>query len=194
METTEAIGAALATGQTAEVRTVLESAATAAQDNYQAINADRDHSREWKAQQLAAVQEKHAQAVNDQLGRIVTADASANRSDMDAVFGLKGIAGDPASLTASRRDAGDRVAAVDNTRDLSAMLRRAETSGDEVLARACVQRAVEIHDSATVNAFIASHPNLEAATERLWTRGTSGTDIAARVVIGALASSLKPNR
>lgn len=118
-----------------------------------------------------ALREVEAELV-EMASRVVRVD----RDDAERVFGTKGLDGDAASLAISRRDAGDRVAAAGGPSELRELLRRATRSGDEVLARAVAERAVEDQDAGTMHAFIADRTQLDAASERLWNARRAGND------------------
>jgi len=98
-----------------------------------------------------------------------SADAD-DRRDASIVFGTAGLPGDAASLAISARDAGDRVEQAKNPDELLTLLDRATHTGDEVLARAVVRRAVEEGLPNIVNEFTQTRPALLEATERLWAR------------------------
>ena len=82
----------------------------------------------------------------------------------------QGLPGDVASLSISRRDAGDRVAGITDPVQLQRLLAQAVRSGDDVLSRAIAQAAVEQDDAATTNAFTAAYPDLQPAANDCGTR------------------------
>jgi len=100
------------------------------------------------------------------------ADAAAvqRRTASQKAFGVAGVAGDPAIVQVSMRDAQDRAATLTAGRDAVALLARAESSGDEVLARAVASVAFQqatarggissLDDqwSEAVNSFAGSRP------------------------------------
>jgi len=80
---------------------------------YAVIAADLDHSEDWK---LTAYARRYATVMADLARRLTSAAATGSTQDQDdaaRVYGIKGLPGDVASLAISRRDAGDRVAAID---------------------------------------------------------------------------------
>jgi hypothetical protein len=79
------------------------------------------------------------------------------------VFGTAGLAGDPASLSMSARDASERVAQIDPSdwRSAQELLDRAEINGDEVLARQVAAAAYNAPFgawSSVLDAFLAKRP------------------------------------
>jgi hypothetical protein len=66
---------------------------------------------------------------------------------------------DRASLSASYRDALDRVASIDTTDKLKEQLERAELTGDAVLAKAVLFRGYELEDEAVVGAYLQAYPD-----------------------------------
>jgi len=168
MDTIDAIKTLNAAGKGTEVMELLQKEAGSAARTYEQIRSDgmySDEARQWQLA-VAYVQRRHRidRELADKASRVVTVD----RDDAGNVFGIKGLEGDQASLVISRRDAADRVAVVTDRGELRELLRRATRSGDEVLARAVAERALENQDPATMNAFLADRPHLEAAGERLW--------------------------
>ena len=115
--------------------------------------------------------------------------------DAAKVFGVRGIPGDPAALASNRRDAGDRIAAIDlvaRPDQLGDLLASAVRQDDIVLTRAIAETAVKNGDSTTTTAFQEAFPNLSAAVERLWTaehRKMTTTDVKVAWRIAALKPS-----
>lgn len=155
-------------GRKADVKAILTEHAEKAQSTYSRVLDDPrmadTYKRQALAQQQVRVQREVDAALADAAAKVVTID----RDDAASVFGVKGLTGDPATLIASRRDAGDRVANITDEDELQNLLRRANRTGDEVMARAVAERATELQAVKVVNAFIADRPNLDAAVNRLW--------------------------
>ncbi|MCU1614708.1 MAG: hypothetical protein JWO98_2248 [Frankiales bacterium] len=93
------------------------------------------------------------------------------------VFGTVGLAGDPASLAMSARDASERVAQIDVTDWYSAeqLLDRAEMIGDEVLARqiAAAAYANPLGGwSSVLDSFLSKRPAAAQALDELTSLNT----------------------
>lgn len=168
METQEAIKSLAAAGKGDEVKEYLEAEAKRANANFARIRGESMYTDEAKRWQLAVAYVQQRRRVDQELADKASRVIRTDRDDAERVFGVKGLAGDAASLVISRRDAADRVAAVKERSELRELLRRATRSGDEVLARAVAERAVEMQDATTMNQFLADRPELDAAGERLW--------------------------
>ncbi len=85
-----------------------------------------------------------AKASMRDLQQQATDDTTVQRRTMSQrAFGVAGVPGDAATVAVSMRDAQDRVAALSSGREAVALLARAETSGDEVLARAVAAHAFD---------------------------------------------------
>ncbi len=157
-------------GKTADLVALTERIADRARASYAAImNNDRlsdSGRRKDLAITFANYDDELSREIKAQADRIFTID----RDDASTVFGTKGLVGDPASLTISMRDAADRVDSIGNQVELKQVLERATRTGDEVLARAVVRKAVESRYADVVNAFTAARPDLLDATERLWSQ------------------------
>jgi len=90
-------------------------------------------------------------------------------------FGINDIADhavDRASVAVNYRDAMDRVARLEGVREAEAMLQRAESSGDELLARAVAQRAftqrqVDPSWEGPLNSYLDSRPHADQAVTAL---------------------------
>ena len=120
---------------------------------------------------LLARSQADAKAAMADLQQQAADDATVQRRTMSQkAFGVAGVAGDPATLQVSMRDAQDRAATLTAGRDAVALLARAESSGDEVLARAVASHAFQqatarggissLDDqwSEAVNSFAGSRP------------------------------------
>lgn len=157
--------------------------------NYSTLDADRDHSDQWKMQRYAQTYSNVVATLARKLTAAATTAGKQDADDASNVFGIAGLAGDVASLSIARRDANDRVADITEPTERQALLAQAVRNGDFTLARALVQAAFDFNDVDTVNAFIAAYPNLNDAVERLWTaqnRKTVGVDLVAGLRLAAL--------
>lgn len=155
-------------GRKADLKSILATHAEKAQAAYAAIRADERLTDDFKRRSIAERQVQVHRAVDAELEAEARKVIRVDRDDAAQVFGIAGLPGDAATLIASRRDAGDRVADITDTAELRNLLRRANRSGDEVMARAIAERAVEIQAVDVVNGFIADRPKLDAAVNRLW--------------------------
>jgi hypothetical protein len=174
MDTQEAMRALVAASRDAEVVELLTDAAEKVERSYRAVREDRmlsDEARKW---QMAVAFSQTRRTVDQRLSEMASRTVRDDRDDAARVFGVKGLAGDQASLVISRRDAGDRVAQVTERAELRELLRRATRTGDEVLARAVAERAVTEEDVKTMEEFLNARPELESAGERLWNANRAG--------------------
>jgi hypothetical protein len=157
--------------------------------DYSALVADRDHSDSWKLQRYA---QTYTNVISTLARKLTAAASTAGRQDADDaahVFGIAGLAGDVASLSIARRDAGDRIADITDPAGRQALLAQAVRNGDNTLARAIAQSAVESGDLDTVNQFADAFPALNDAIERLWhsqNTKTTGVDIKTGFRLAAL--------
>lgn len=119
-----------------------------------------------------------AQTAMQELRQRAAEDAAAgSRTATQKAFGVSNVSGDPAMLAVSMRDAMDRLATVTNSRDAAALLNRADSVGDEVLARAVANHAFTQATNAfgrldpgwseIVNNFAANRPSAATAIEGL---------------------------
>ncbi len=91
---------------------------------------------------LLARSQADAKAAMADLQQQAADDAAVQRRTMSQkAFGVAGVAGDPATLQVSMRDAQDRAATLTAGRDAVALLARAEDTGDEVMARAVARHS-----------------------------------------------------
>lgn len=154
------------------------------------IRTEAGRTDEWRRQQLARIYRTirdEAQAVVD----ASKADAERQRRINEGkVFGLVGIAGEPASLAISRRDAGDRAANLETESEALALLARAERSGDEPLARAIVERATDAGWVNVANAFLGQRPHLDDAVNALWQQ--KANSVQDDFMLAMSLGSLKP--
>lgn len=189
MDRQEAAKVLMRAGKRQELGELLERKARTAAAAFEEVRSDASRTEEYKKWALAVAASQILRSYEQELTKMASTVVSSDRSDAERVFGVRGIAGDPASLVISRRDAGDRVAAITNPGELRTLLARATRSGDEVLARAIAERAVEMQDAPTVHQFIADRPDLDAACERLWNAERAGNDT---IAVSSQLMALKP--
>ncbi|NRQ51559.1 hypothetical protein [Aeromicrobium stalagmiti] len=185
MERQEAIKTLVKGGKSADVRKLLHEKADSAHRAYSQITSDADLTEEAKRSRQAAHYMSVIKGVNDELSRMASRVYLTDQDDASTVFGIKGLDGDVASLSISRRDAADRIASCEASAQVLELLRRATRSGDEVLARAAAEWGVEHRDPKVANEFLKTRPQHDAALQRLWDgeaaeRG-GGMDIAIAV-------------
>lgn len=168
MNRQEAIRALVKGGKSKEAKELVTEYVTKAGSRYDSIRADATRSDDYKRYELAVTARRLNNELTDKLVDMAARVVNTDVEDAARAFGTKGLSGDAASLIISRRDAGDRVAEVSNKEDLMSLLTRATRSGDEVLARAAAERAVELQYADVVNKFLESRPELDASVERLW--------------------------
>lgn len=167
-----------AAGKSEEARELVGAYSERAQRAFAAIRAESgDLTDEAKRRLLAAAATRARRDLNAEIEKLAARVGRTDRGDAQAVFGVDGLPGDAASLVISRRDAADRVASLEPG-ELRDLLRRATRSGDEVLARAIAERALEELDDKTLHQFCAHRPHLDSAVERLWNtqRASEGGD------------------
>lgn len=187
MERQEAIKILTQAGRSGEAVEVMEKHHRSAEAAYRAIQVDPDLNDEAKQSRQA----DHYLGLMETVGRELTGLASrvqaVDHDDAAQIFGVKGLDGDPASLAISRRDAADRVAASGSVQEKRELLARATRSGDEVLARAVVEWAVQARDSKTANQYLETRPHHEAGLQRLWdARESVGTDLRVTLALSGL--------
>lgn len=141
------------------------------------IRQDATWSSDYKRQRIAAAYLNTRAKVDEQLIKMAGGVARQEKTDAATVFGVRNLPGDPASLSVSRRDAGDRVSQIQDSEELRALLARAERNGDEVLARAIAERALELSDIDTMNDFLGTRPAFDDAAQRLWDQKTTGEEV-----------------
>jgi len=176
VNTQDAIKALMAAGQEGDVQQLLTKKSDDAAMGYRRIREDKMTSDAGQRWQLANAYTRARTDVDKQLNDMASKVTRTDRDDAERVFGVKGLPGDEASLVISRRDASDRVANAEDPKELRELLRRATRSGDEVLAHAVAERAVEEQDVTTMNQFLADRPALDAAGERLWNMQRASRD------------------
>jgi hypothetical protein len=158
-------------GLSDQASTLINQAGETAAATYSRLDADQTHSDSWK---LGAYADAYINTMSGLARTLTTAAAIGGKEDQaDAarVFGIKGLPGDVASLTISRRDAGDRIADISDSTQMQRLLDQAVRNGDDVLAHAIVEKAITTGtgDSAVTESFMSAYPDLSDAVQRLWT-------------------------
>lgn len=196
MERRDAIKALARAGKYKDALELIGQHGRTAQARFEEIRADRTRTEEWRRWALARNSAHEISRLDAELSRRAERVVSTDRTDASSVFGVLGINGDEASKSISRRDAGDRVAAITDGGELRALLARATRSGDEILARAVAERALEISDNTTLEQFIADRPEKEAAVVRLWDaeRASDNTMEVTMAVMDLLPAEVKSFR
>lgn len=168
MDRQEALKILVKGGKGRDAMAVIEKWADRSAAEYEEIRADATRTDDYKRWVLAARCTQINRAITDELADMARGVVLNDRNDAKSVFGVADLPGDAGSLVVSRRDAGDRVSSIPKAGELRTMLERATRSGDEVLARAVAERALELRDADTLNRFTEDRPRLEGAVERLW--------------------------
>lgn len=132
------------------------------------IRGNKAASRESKRADLARTYLNARQRVDGIFATAASEQARQRRQLEARLFGGADLAGDAASMTISRRDAGDRVARITKNDEALDLLHRALSSGDEVLARAVAQWAYQHHAVDVANAYLEARPQHDAAFNELW--------------------------
>ncbi len=132
------------------------------------VRNDPSLTAEYKQRHIARhyldAKRAHAEVVEQD-----THDRDARRRMLEQDVLGTGVSGlDSGAAIVSRRDAGDRAAALQDEREALALLRRADRSGDEPLARAIAERALDEQWAEVGNAFIANRPTIAPRYEELW--------------------------
>ena len=110
-------------GRSADADTLLTDAEAT---SYDAILNDGTRSDAWKLQTCA---QRYTSVMATSARQLTAAATTAGNQDADdaaRVYGIKGLAGDVASLSISRRDAGDRVASITDTVQRQRLLAQAD--------------------------------------------------------------------
>jgi hypothetical protein len=128
----------------------------------------RDRTEQWKRQRIAVEYVRHRDALRQLKEAEKQTEARRQRTLSERLFGISSLAGDTGSLTISRRDAGERAAQLNSEQAALELLRRAERSGDEPLARAIVERAVDMRWVDVANAFLQHREHLDEPLNELW--------------------------
>lgn len=168
MERRDAIKALARAGKYNEVLELIDERAHVARQQFDYIRSDGTRTEEWKRWALARASKAAADGLDGELAARAKRVVGTDRLDASSVFGTLGVNGDEASKIISRRDAGDRVADINDPAELKTLLARATRSGDELLARAVAERALEIQDAPTLEAFMADRPAKTESVTRLW--------------------------
>lgn len=168
MDRQEAIKKLIEAGKDDEVDRMIEKRLGDASAAYAQIRADSTRTEDYKLAELAQHYEAHNEGMTADLVALARRTVSSDQKDVRGALGVDGLPGDPASLAISRRDAGDRVAAIESTVELRRLLERATRQGDEVLARAIADRALEHRDGETLQMFIDERPALADQVQRIW--------------------------
>jgi hypothetical protein len=124
---------------------------TAAEQDATRIGNNGDLTRLARQQRLA---KSHlaARAQMDTLKQTATADTTSRVADLKRkLFGVGDLPGDAATNAISSRDALDRVNGVTDPMDALKILDRANSIGDEVLARAVACHAFEMFEQLDLN-------------------------------------------
>lgn len=157
---------------------------------FDSIRNDKTRTEGWKREQLAVRYLELKRDVDAALAAHERDAATRRRAAERKVFGIESIPGDRASLAISRRDAGDRAAKLTTAADALALLARAERSGDEPLARAIAEHAMDSGWVDVANAFLDTRPHLDADYSDLWNQ-TSRT-VTGEVEEAFTYGTLKP--
>lgn len=132
------------------------------------IRADKRITDEGKRQQIAAV---YLQAKR-QLDALKADEANKRSSQITdlrrTLFGSPGTS--DAQTAISYRDAQERVGALglEDAGKAAKLLDQAELSGDEVMVKAIIQRAIDVQWVDVANKYIEAHPYYGAKLEELW--------------------------
>jgi hypothetical protein len=137
-------------------------------DTVERIRGNKAASREGKRADLARTYLNARQRMEDIFAAEAAQHARQRRQLEARLFGSGDLVGDAASMTISRRDAGDRVARITKTGEALDLLHRALSSGDEVLARAVAQWAYQNRNVDVANAYLEARPQHDAAFNELW--------------------------
>jgi hypothetical protein len=179
-------------------------AVQAAQRDFDKIRSNPNLTDAGKQQAIAKRYLTAKALVDQQTEAITSREAMTAEAAEVRVFSVRTLLGDQASLMISARDAADRVADMIDPQALATLLERAQRSGDEVLARAIIQRTIEIGPSVSFGAsaewdairqaFIAQYPRLADDVNLLWNRAWQGatTTVVSNLLDGWSTSSLKP--
>lgn len=168
MDRQEALKALTRAGKRRDAIETIEKWCRKAEDRYKHTESDTTRTTEYRRWALAVDFTQINNGLTDELVSMAQRVVSVDQGDAQKVFGIDGISGDKATLIISRRDAGDRVSKIQNRGELLEMLDRATRSGDEVMARAVAERALEIKDAKALERFAEARPHLDSAVTRLW--------------------------
>lgn len=191
-EVTEAMDTLASLGQGDEAQEVLRDAVQNVQARYASISADTMISEDYRRQLLAQTWQKQADDLTTRLTAMADQARAGDTLDASSVFGVRGLPGDFAQLTMSRRDAADRVKGILRPDELMRELNSATRSGDEIMARAVAEQATAIGAADVVNAFTAARPALADTVERVWNSTHRRADFNSRFVTAGYISNMKP--
>lgn len=189
METLDAITAIVRAGKGQEVRELIERAGRATKASYDRVKNDTDYTPDARRRRMEEVYQGARQALDQELTSLASRVGYDDRADVARAFGIAGLAGDPASLAISMRDAQDRAAKEESSDGLVDLVRRATRNGDEVLARAAAQRAMELRYDKPLHEFCETRPALDSIVEDIWQAQRRGVN---RLQWTVQLSSLKP--
>ncbi|WP_171467685.1 hypothetical protein [Cellulosimicrobium sp. 72-3] len=189
METLDAITAIVRAGKGQEARELIERAGRAAKASYDRIKSDTDYTPDARRRRMEEVYQGRRQALDQELTSLASRVGYDDRADVARAFGIAGLAGDPASLAISMRDAQDRAAKEESSDGLVDLVRRATRNGDEVLARAAAQRAMELRYDKPLHEFVETRPALDSIVEDIWNAQRRGVN---RLQWTVQLSALKP--
>ena len=189
METLDAITAIVRAGKGQEARELIERAGRAAKASYDRIKSDTDYTPDARRRRMEEVYQGRRQALDQELTSLASRVGYDDRADVARAFGIAGLAGDPASLAISMRDAQDRAAKEESSDGLVDLVRRATRNGDEVLARAAAQRAMELRYDKPLHEFCETRPALDSIVEDIWNAQRRGVN---RLQWTVQLSALKP--
>ena len=148
----------------ADIRATAGAVQAAHANSIRDLNADNrisNSERRNQADQVRADTQAKLDALKDQED---TAIATERR---DLQRRINGATTDDPAAVISFRDAQDRAAALDDSQETAALMRRALDSGDSVLANAVLGRAVELGHDDTIDAYTAEHPDAADAVRDL---------------------------
>ncbi|MFH6687312.1 hypothetical protein QVL82_00535 [Cellulosimicrobium funkei] len=191
METLDAITAIVRAGKGQEARELIERAGRAAKASYDRIKSDTDYTPDARRRRMEEVHQGCRQALDQELTSLASRVGYDDRADVARAFGIAGLAGDPASLAISMRDAQDRAGKEESSDGLLDLVRRATRNGDEVLARAAAQRAMELRYDKPLHEFCETRPALGSIVENIWNAQRRGVN---RLQWTLQLSALKPPR
>ncbi|NWL13500.1 hypothetical protein DM793_19740 [Paenarthrobacter nitroguajacolicus] len=137
-------------------------------EQIEAIRQNRNLSADGKRAQIAALYLRN----KEEVGKLEKQEAATRTNRINhirkTVFGLSGNPG-PQDVI-SYRDAQDRVAnlGTDDEAKAAQLFDRAQLSGDNILAAAVVNRALEAGWVNVANSYIEAHPYYGSMVEELW--------------------------
>lgn len=168
MNRQEAVRTLVLAGREDEVKAAIDGRAEWAQADYKELRSNDSWSEDYKLQRIKETWDEHKEALADELVKLAGSSVRDDRVDASGVFGVDGIPGDKTALIIALRDAGDRVSQIDSQDDLMEMLNRATRIGDEVMARAVADKAMEWRYNKVLEKFIDDRPNLADPVKRIW--------------------------